>query len=194
MTLTAGFANVGLDSQQAFRAVLEAIAHPGRILTVRGPATPPPPLDTATTAVALTLLDFETPVWLDARAASEETVAYLRFHCGAPLAPAPAAARFAIVAAPERVPDLTAFDVGSDARPDRSATLLVQVRALTAGRGRRLTGPGINGEVRLEVEGLLDGFWQQWRAQGATFPRGVDVLLCAGDRLAALPRTTRAEG
>ena len=70
----------------------------------------------------------------------------------------------------------------------------MQVEALVAGRGRRLTGPGIRLEARLEARGLPETFWQGFRHNHALFPRGVDVLLTAGRQLAALPRTTAVEG
>jgi len=189
-----GFADPVLDSQRAFRAVLDAIAHPGRIVTVSGPDAPPPPLGPASAGVCLTLLDFETPVWLDAAAATAQVCDYLRFHCGAPLVATPADARFALIADPTDIPPLAAFDAGTDERPDRSATLVVQVRGLVSGTGRRLSGPGIDGQARLDVDGLPLEFWDAARANAARFPRGVDLLLCAGARLAALPRTTRVEG
>ena len=91
------------------------------------------------------------------------------------------------------MPPLSAFDAGTDERPDRSATLIVQVSGLASGSGRRLSGPGIDGEARLEVNGAPPGFWDAVRANAARFPRGVDLFLCAGDRIAALPRTTRVE-
>ena len=37
------------------------------------------------------------------------------------------------------------------------------------------------------------GFVQEWAANHAMFPRGVDLILCAGNRLAALPRSVRIE-
>jgi len=43
------------------------------------------------------------------------------------------------------------------------------------------------------VAGLPPGFLAEWEANRALFPRGVDVILCAGDHLAALPRTVRIE-
>ena len=46
---------------------------------------------------------------------------------------------------------------------------------------------------RLQVEGLPQAFLADWATNGARFPRGIDLVLCAGDRLAALPRTTRIE-
>jgi alpha-D-ribose 1-methylphosphonate 5-triphosphate synthase subunit PhnH len=194
MGVGVGFADPVLDSQRAFRAVLDAIAHPGRIVTVPGPDAPPSPLGLASAGVCLTLLDFETPVWLDAVAATAQVRDYLTFHCGVPLVVTPAEARFPLIADPTRMPPLAAFDAGTDERPDRSATLIVQVRELVSGTGRRLSGPGIDGDARLDVDGLPLGFWDTVRANTACFPRGVDLLLCAGDRLAALARTTRVEG
>jgi hypothetical protein len=39
------------------------------------------------------------------------------------------------------------------------------------------------------VDGAPLGFLAAWQANRARVPRGVDVILCAGERLAALPRT-----
>ncbi len=192
MTVYAGFADPVLDGQRAFRAVLDAMAHPGRVVSLTPPPAPPP-LGPASAAVCLALLDLDTPLWLDAAAATADVVAYLRFHCGAPVVGEPGAARFAVIADAAAMPRLDAFDAGSDERPDLSATVVVQVRGLAGGRGVRLTGPGIDGEARLEVSGA-PGLWPALRANAVHFPRGVDTVLCAGTRLAALPRTTRVEG
>lgn len=194
MGIGVGFADPVLDSQRAFRAVLDALAHPGRVVTLDRPDAPPPPLGPASAAVCLTLLDFETPVWLDTVAATAPAREYLRFHCGVPIVEASADARFALIANPAGMPPLNAFDAGTDERPDGSATLIVQVDGLVSGTGQQLSGPGIDGEARLGVEGLPHGFWDLVRANSARFPRGIDLLLCAGGRLAALPRTTHVEG
>jgi alpha-D-ribose 1-methylphosphonate 5-triphosphate synthase subunit PhnH len=190
----AGFADPVFDSQRVFRTVLDAMSEPGRVLAVE----PPPaagPLHPATVAIALALLDLETPLWLDAAARTPETVAHLRFHCGCPIVDEPARARFAIIADPGRMPDIGVFDPGSDEYPDRSATLIVQAGTLAAGSGKRLSGPGIaREEARLEVTGLPARFWDQLRTNRGRFPRGIDVVLTAGAALIALPRTTRVEG
>lgn len=191
MAVAAGFADPGLDAQRTFRAVLDAMAHPGRVVNL-APLDAPAPLGAAAAAVCLTLLDLDTPVWLDPAAATADVVAYLRFHCGAPVVGTPPAARFAVVADPATMPALGTFEGGTDERPDLSATLVIQVTGLTGGRGARLTGPGIESEARLEVVGA-PALWPDWRANIRRFPRGVDVILCAGSRLAALPRTTRVE-
>ena len=89
MSVRSGLADPVLDAQRIFRGVLDAMAHPGRIVFLPPPPEPPAPLVPATAAIALTLLDYETPIWLDHRARTEEVIAYLRFHCGAPLAELP---------------------------------------------------------------------------------------------------------
>jgi alpha-D-ribose 1-methylphosphonate 5-triphosphate synthase subunit PhnH len=193
MGIRRGFTDPVLDSQRVFRALLDAMAHPGRVVAVPGPEDPPLPLGSAAAATALALLDFETPVWLDAAAATPEIAGYLRFHCGAPLVEEPRAAQFALIVHPTAMPPLEAFDAGSDERPERSATLVLQVDGLAAGRGRRLTGPGIHGTTWLDVPGAAPRFWDAVRANAACFPRGVDLLLCAGALVAALPRSTRVE-
>ena len=189
-----GFADPVLDSQRAFRALLDAMDHPGRVVEVPGSETVPVPLHPASAAVCLALVDFDTPLWLDARASTLETLTYLRFHCGCRLVDAPERAVFAVVSESGSMPPLSAFEAGSAEFPERSTTVLIQVETLTTGRGRKLTGPGIRTEARLEARGLPDAFWRGLRQNHALFPRGVDVVLTAGRLVAALPRTTVVEG
>ena len=189
-----GLADPVLDSQRIFRGVLDALSHPGRIVSVAAEEAAPGPLHPATVAICLALVDLETPLWLDPAGRTPDVVEHLRFHCGCPIVEEPGRARFAVITDGESMPPLDPFDPGSDEYPDRSATLIVQARALASGAGRRLTGPGIESESRLEAAGLPARLWDEIRANHGRFPRGVDVLLTAGSRLAALPRTTRVEG
>jgi alpha-D-ribose 1-methylphosphonate 5-triphosphate synthase subunit PhnH len=189
-----GFAEPVFDSHRVFRGVLDAMSEPGRVLTVEAPPPAPAPLHPATVAIALALFDLETPLWLDGASRTPEAVAHLRFHCGCPIVDEPARARFAIIADPRLMPEIDAFDAGTDEYPDRSATVIVQAGTLGAGSGTRLSGPGIATEAWLEVTGLPARFWDGLRTNHGRFPRGVDVLLTAGASLAALPRTTRVEG
>ena len=191
--MRAGLAEPVLGSQQIFRAVLDAMAHPGRIVSVPPPIETPVPLSPATASVCLTLVDGETPVWLDAAARQAEVIEYLRFHCGCPIAAEPRDARFAVVADPSEMLSLDAFDPGSDEYPDRSATVIVQVEEFRANEGLRLTGPGIEGETRLDVRCLSEPFWESVHRNHALFPRGVDLILAAGSTMVALPRSTQVD-
>jgi alpha-D-ribose 1-methylphosphonate 5-triphosphate synthase subunit PhnH len=186
--LTAGFAEPVLDAQRCFRAVLDAMARPGRVQRLPGLPEPPAPLGGAAAAVLLTLADADTPVWLDAGATAE---AWLRFHAGAPIVAAPADAAFLLACGTP--PPLRDLAQGTEEEPHRSATLILQVAGLEEGAGWRLTGPGIEHAHRLRVTGLPESFAAAWQANRARFPCGIDLVLCAGDRLAALPRTTALE-
>ena len=179
------------DAQASFRAILEATAHPGRIVSLAA-ASAGCPLGSAATAIALTLCDIDTPVWLDVAAAP--AAQYLAFHCGAPLAPDLGEARFAFIGNPAGLPPLDEFALGSDEYPERSATLVIEAGGLAQGSGMRLAGPGIRGETRLGVVGLPTRFWAERAALSGLFPRGLDVLFVSGRDLAALPRSTRILG
>lgn len=178
-----GFADPVLDSQACFRAVLDAMARPGQVHALIAKLDPPPGIDPATAAVLLTLADADTPVWLDTAAMGAR--GWIAFHCGAPVAPAGSAA-LAVALGPVR---LAGFDAGTDDAPERGATVILQVAAFGHGTALVLSGPGLKTPAGLAVDGLSPGFVADWAANRALFPRGVDVILCAGNQVAALPRT-----
>lgn len=187
--LRPGFSDPVLESQRAFRVVLDAMARPGRLGTVPGGLQPPMPLMTGTAAVCLTLADHDTPVWLAPELKSPETLAFLRFHCGCPIVADPAEAAFAVAAGPG-LPPLDRFAPGDDAWPETSTTVIVQVGGLAADGPLSLAGPGIETTHRLGLHGLRAGVWDEWAANRSLFPCGVDLILVAGGQIAALPRTT----
>ena len=192
--LNAGFSEPVFDSQRAFRAVLQATSHPGRIVDVGTPVDAPPPLHPAAAAICLALIDFETPVWIQPVAADTGALSqFLRFHCSSPLTADPALAAFAVIHDSAHMPPLSAFSGGQIDYPDRSTTLLIQVEGLSAVRRVRLSGPGIKDTQQFAPSGIPERFWTEWRDNGALFPCGVDVLLICGSHVAALPRTTRVE-
>jgi len=188
--MTPGFADRVLDAQASFRAILEAMSRPGRVQCIEARLSPPAPLCTAAAAALLALADADTPLWHDAGEAAAD---WLRFHCGAPITGIIKDARFVLACG--AAPSLDAPDIGTDEDPQLGATLILQVAGLVAGEGWRLTGPGIQHEHRLRVLGAPADFVAAWARNQALFPRGVDVLLCAGDNIAALPRSVMmAEG
>lgn len=192
--LAAGFADPVRDSQAVFRAVMDALARPGRVQTLAASPERCPRLPLGSAAVALTLTDFETPVWLGPSLAGDEAVTtFLRFHTGAPLVADPSVAAFAFLAPGEPLPPLEGFALGSAEYPDRSTTLVVPVDTLVEGTGWRLRGPGIEGDRRLSIGPLPADMPARLAANRALFPRGIDLVFVAGNRIAALPRTTLVE-
>jgi alpha-D-ribose 1-methylphosphonate 5-triphosphate synthase subunit PhnH len=187
--LSPGFADPVLDSQDVFRTVLHAVSHPGTVCEMPVGVESPAPLAPATAAICLTLLDHETPVWLQER----KLESWLRFHCDSPIAQSPIQARFALIHDAAAIPPLDGFDAGSDEYPDRSTTLIIQVDGFTDS-GLTLSGPGIRDSLRFGVQGLPAGFFEAWRGLAPLFPRGIDLIFTAGSRIAALPRTTRIGG
>jgi alpha-D-ribose 1-methylphosphonate 5-triphosphate synthase subunit PhnH len=190
-SVRSGFEHPSLDAQRVFRRVLDAMARPGTVADLSFAPQPPEGLCRALGAVALTLLDFETPLWLDPVLRGGEVETWLRFHCGCPLVAATDEAAFALVVDVGALPALDAFALGDARYPDRSTTVLVQLPALTGGPGQRLEGPGIDGSVEIAPAGLPEAFWAQVVRNGARFQVGVDLMLAAEDELLGLPRTVR---
>ncbi|WP_338144755.1 phosphonate C-P lyase system protein PhnH [Fertoeibacter niger] len=183
--LTGGFADAPVESARAFRAVMQALARPGRIETVTG-AAPPAPMSVAAGVLLLVLADGTTPVHLAPSHDLPGLRDWLTFHCGCPLV-APEQAVFAVGTWPALQP-ITRFPVGTPEYPDRSTTLIVERPDLMLGTPALLTGPGIRGEAGLHLPDLA-----ALSANHAQFPLGCDLFFTAGDRLAGLPRSTKVE-
>jgi alpha-D-ribose 1-methylphosphonate 5-triphosphate synthase subunit PhnH len=181
-TLSAGFADPVADAQSCFRSILDVMARPGRIHAV--PAiTAPAPLGDAAASVLLTLADHETPLSLDP--AAEPARDWIAFHTGAPAVPA-AQAMFALSLS---LPDLSALPNGTDEMPETAATVILQVKSLTTGPRFILQGPGLRHPATISVDGLPGDFAAIWQRNHKQFPRGIDLILCAGNQLTALPRS-----
>jgi alpha-D-ribose 1-methylphosphonate 5-triphosphate synthase subunit PhnH len=181
------------ESQLAFRRVMDAVARPGTRADFGAAVEPPAGLGVAAATVALTLFDFETPVWLEPGLRGGEAETWVRFHCGCPLVTDPAAAAFAVVTDAAAAPALSAFNLGDARYPDRSTTVILQVEGLDGGAPVTLTGPGIKDQVVVAPKGLPTAFWGQMQDNNAKYQFGVDVLLVAGPALIAVPRSAQIQ-
>jgi alpha-D-ribose 1-methylphosphonate 5-triphosphate synthase subunit PhnH len=190
--LAPGFSDPGHDAQRLFRAVLDAFAHPGRIMSLPDPPAGPGTISPATAAYLLTLVDRDTPLWLAPEFELPAVRDFVRFHTGAPIVARRDEAVFAVLA--HDTASLDGFAIGTDPYPDRSATLVIEVPVLGAGAARRWRGPGIDGQAAVAVGGLGADFWQAWADNHALFPCGIDVVFAAGSQLLALPRSIAVEG
>lgn len=187
-----GFADLVLEGQQVFRATMDALANPGTIRPLGALAQPPAPLTPELAALALTVLDHDSPVWLDAKLVAAPVVAdWLRFHTGAPIVAAPTEAMFALIVDAAAMPLLETFAMGTDEYPDRSTTLIIALDSLEGGVPLTLRGPGIETTAAFAPYVQLTDFHAQWADNRAKFPRGVDVIFVADGHVAGLPRTTR---
>jgi alpha-D-ribose 1-methylphosphonate 5-triphosphate synthase subunit PhnH len=190
--LSGGFEAPVFDAQSVFRDVMTALARPGTAVDLASPAQPPAPLTAEAGAVALVLLDHETPVWCDQALSDNSAIAdWLRFHTNAPLVDVPNEAAFAFVCEPSGMPSLASFALGTAEYPDRSTTVIIAVETLNGRDGAEIAGPGIRQTARLSPQPLPPAFWDQVRGNHALFPRGVDILFTARGRIAGLPRSTR---
>jgi alpha-D-ribose 1-methylphosphonate 5-triphosphate synthase subunit PhnH len=193
--LPAGFADKVLSAQSTFRSVMDAMARPGSVQRIVAAAGVPAGMMRGTAAIALTLFDHDTPLWLDGRMSATPDVAkWLKFHTSAPVVSEPAVCAFALVGDAKALPSLDRFSFGSNEYPDRSSTLVLQVDSLTDGPAFELRGPGIDGVADLRARIQPSDLFAQLSINAALFPRGIDVVLVADDAVVAIPRTTRVAG
>jgi alpha-D-ribose 1-methylphosphonate 5-triphosphate synthase subunit PhnH len=190
--LPAGFADKVLSAQSTFRSVMDAMARPGSVQRIGSAAGAPAAMMRGAAAIALTLFDHDTPVWLDDRMSATPDVAkWLKFHTSAPVVTDSSIASFALVGDPENLPALDRFAFGSNEYPDRSTTLILQVGNLTDGPVVELQGPGIDGSAALRASIRPRDLFERLAINAALFPRGIDVVLVHDDSIVAIPRTTR---
>ena len=186
--VTPGFADPVHQTQAAFRVVMDAMARPGRIAAIPASPTPPEGVNDAAAAILLTLLDMDTPLWIDPELRGGPAETFLRFHCGCPMTADPQQAAFALasVASGVRISD---FNAGTEKDPERSTTLILMCPALTGGPPLTIEGPGVRGRRGMAPVGLDGEFLQNWRDNQRAFQCGVDVLLTSGGDVIGLPRS-----
>jgi alpha-D-ribose 1-methylphosphonate 5-triphosphate synthase subunit PhnH len=191
--LPAGFADKVLSAQSVFRSVMDAMARPGSVQRIVSAAGTPAAMMRGTAAIALTLFDHDTPVWLDSRmsATPPDAAKWLKFHTSAPVITDSSIASFALVGDPENLPSLDRFAFGSNEYPDRSTTLILQVESMTDGPVIELQGSGIYGTAALRALVQPHDLFERLTINAALFPRGIDVVLVHDDAIVAIPRTTR---
>jgi alpha-D-ribose 1-methylphosphonate 5-triphosphate synthase subunit PhnH len=192
--LGAGFGNEALASQAVFRSALHALSHPGRLVDITHDAQLPAQGHSASAALLLAMLDADCTLWLSPTLAASDAAMWLHFHTGCQLVSDAAMAQFVWLAQGDAMPALASLAQGTEAYPDHSAICVLDVAELGAdthhGNAWTLQGPGIQTHTSVGVQGLASDFAQQWAANHARFPRGVDVFLAAQHRLLGLPRTT----
>src|SRR5208337_4506362 len=84
--LPAGFTDKVLSAQSTFRSVMDAMARPGTVQRVSAAVGAPTGMMPGAAAIALTLFDQDTPIWLDPpMTRTSEVAKWLKFHTSAPV-------------------------------------------------------------------------------------------------------------
>jgi alpha-D-ribose 1-methylphosphonate 5-triphosphate synthase subunit PhnH len=193
--LPTGFADKVLSAQSTFRSVMDAMARPGSVQRIVAVTGAPAAMMHGTAAIALTLFDHDTPIWLDPLMSETSDVKkWLKFHTGAPVIEDSSICHFALIGDPGALPALDRFAFGSNEYPDRSTTLILQVESLAQGEKFELRGPGIDGTAVVRAAIQPTDLFERLEINQTLFPRGIDVVLVAGDTVVAIPRTTRLVG
>ena len=192
--LPAGFADKVLSAQSTFRSVMSAMARPGSVQPIAVSVGAPDGMMRGTAAIALTLFDHDTPIWLDgAMSATSDIARWLKFHTSAPVVNDASIAGFALIGDAKNLPALDRFAFGSNEYPDRSTTLILQVDSLSQGPAYQLRGPGIDGVSTLRATIEPRDLFARLAINATLFPRGIDVVLVDDASIVAIPRTTRLE-
>src|SRR5260370_11380913 len=193
--LPTGFADRVLSAQSTCRPVREAMARPGSVQRIVAVTGAPAAMMHGTAAIALTLFDHDTPIWLDPLMSETSDVKkWLKFHTGAPVIGDSSICHFALLGDPGALPALDRFAFGSNEYPGRSTTLILPVESLAQGEKFELRGPGIDGPAVVQAAIQPTDLFERLEINQTLFPRGIDVVLVAGDTVVAIPRTTRLVG
>jgi len=188
------------DTQTAFRALLMAMARPGRIEWLPWPVTEVPAgLSEAYALTLMTLLDHEVSFCLAGTGDSGgEVEKWVVMRTGCKPA-APEEADFILVLEGDSKRCLSRAKQGTPEFPDRGATAVYQVAGLRSGQTSgtesgmtvRLMGPGVDGSRCITVYGLGSGEMDDIRSTRRDYPVGVDVILVSRQgEVACLPRST----
>ena len=169
------------DTRQTFDGLLSAMSRPGSVHSVPAPADH---------AIISTLVDHEVTV-----ATTDETLREVLSGQGRLNSAAPDEADVV------HVLDHTDVDVqnckrGSLVEPSDGATVVYHIERIATGESDettlKLSGPGVDGKRTLSVS-LPEAELSDLAEVQSAYPRGVDAVFAAENRLAAVPRSVTME-
>lgn len=185
-----GLQNPVLGAQQVFRQLLDAMSQPGTIASIDDGLQHPKALNPASYAVVLSMLDQDTSLKLSDSVDTATVRDSLRFHNSISLVDSFAKADFVICNEIDR-PGLDGLNIGSEAWPDQSCTLIVQCDSFYRGIIYRAIGPGIDKSRKIRCSAFNGTLVHQREKLAQRFPLGVDLILTCGKEFFCIPRTTQ---
>lgn len=185
-----GLANPVYDSQGIFRLLLKGMSEPGLIARLDDVHQYPLQLNAASYAIALTLFDQGTAIYLAPSLQHNEVIDSLRFHNSINLLQSSSHADFVICNESDR-PDLDQLNAGTEAYPDQSCTMIIQCDSFFKGIIYRASGPGIESSRKIRCSAFNGSLLHQREKLSSLFPLGIDFILTCGNEFFCIPRTTR---
>lgn len=185
------------ESQAVFRALLDALARPGRPTRLPAAAVgrAPSPI-----VALLALADIEVGVAVTPDGAG--WAAALTTATGAPVRPASEADWVAFLVPPSPA-EVAELDRGSALAPERGTRLVVAVESIAPGASPAndapgdepivvtVSGPGVPDTVAVTVGGVDPSLFEALAAANAEFPAGLDTWLVTADgAVVGLPRSS----
>lgn len=194
-----GFEEPVLDSQENFRAILYAMAYPGRIVTLEKPSQAPEGVHVAAWATLLTLCDASVKFYCDL---PEDHMAALSLKtlCHPVTVEDAHDADMVLLTQPQTWSTLCRFHIGTEEQPELGATVIAQLSYLAPAQDSHedgvlsLSGPGIPDQTFLRASGCSPDFWSWRKETESLYPRGIDLFLTCGRFLTAVPRSVRVIG
>lgn len=142
MTTMTGFAHPVFGTQLCFRKIVKAMSEPGSLVTVPN-VSGLESMSSATAATLLTLTSHTTPLFIDPKIGNPLLLRTLCLHTNVPIATRLNDADFVLLSGNRFSYDLMALSCGSEAEPEKSTTVIVEVEGMHDGPCLKLTGPGI---------------------------------------------------
>jgi phosphonate C-P lyase system protein PhnH len=161
-----------------FRSVFQAMAFPGRIVSMGISIPVPDILNSASAAICLTWLNTSTPFWTDIPW-NAPAMHWIQDYCECTLVTESYLANLALVTRPEVMPRLDAFKCADAQGGSASATLIVQIADIE--KCMATDAPGASA-------GLAKDFWAQWQAHVRRRSASVDILFTFQNCIAAPPK------
>lgn len=181
---------VAMESARIFRVILDAMAKPGTPQSLQSTSAAPVPLLANMDNVIKTLCDFQSALWLSPTFNTVAITRHLKFFTSAPIVSAEIEASFAVLTTQDLAGAVGLFNRGTHEYPDRSTTLLVQVKEMS-NHDVELSGPGLKNPIGFGVRDLGAPFWAEMIANHARYPLGIDVIFIGPEAIACCPRSTR---
>lgn len=183
-------------TQKTFRALLQAMSHPGRVFTLSQESGVESQESGGLMLILQTLLDRE--VGFCVIGTEKE---YLKTNIseltGCPVKDI-SDADFIIISDGESNGEILKAKRGTLEYPDIGATVIYSIRSLSArddgGLTLTLKGPGINGEISPFLSGVSKREFHYLKEINSEYPLGIDsVFIDSANRIMCIPRSTRIE-